>query len=133
MKGLYRFLTREPKGEPTMPAFIFTTDNASKNLCTVDGILMDDGTTVACAGISVAVLSGDGTVKLIGNDGNPLPANQAYLVSGDNAGDTSFQFTLILPDGRTLVDEPGTMTVTQVPIPPAPVKGLYTIGAAEPK
>jgi hypothetical protein len=131
MRGIYRFSPREPK-EGNMPAFNITIDNLSKMLCTVEGILQDDGSTTPLASMSVNIISGDGTVGLIDNEGNPLPPNKVYLVSGQVAGDTVYEFTLYDGLGRSITEQ-GVMTVTEVPIPPALVHGVYTFGPSEPK
>jgi len=39
--------------------------------------------------IALSVQSGDGTAAQVDKDGNPLPANEFYAVSGDNPGDTT--------------------------------------------
>src|SRR5262245_44395039 len=62
-----------------------------------------DGQPVNLASMNLTILQGDVTLSFVDNAGNPLPANQVYIVAGGE-GVSFVQYDIVAEDGRTTSD-----------------------------
>lgn len=115
-----------PLGErlaQAMANFETQIDNTQKTLATVtlaDGLVPVDGLTLT-------VMSGDGSFSFLDNSGNSLPNNQVYLISGSAIGDTVYQVAVQWAGGPDVM----ATAVLHVTAPPPAVNISFAPG--EPK
>lgn len=98
-----------------------------KQLDTVSVFESDGTTPVELASMNVNILSGDVALEFLGNDGNPLPANQIFIVAGLE-GTSELEYTIIATDGRVAVS---TVEVV-VTAAPQPLVVVHTFSTPEP-
>ena len=77
-----------------MANFETQIDNTQKVLGSF-ALTKADGSAVGITGLTVSVLSGDGTFLMTDAAGNPLAVEQVYFVSGAGTGDTVYEVNVL--------------------------------------
>lgn len=110
-----------------MADYTVNLQTGQKVLDTLTIFEQDGVTPVELANFNVTITSGDVTFEQIGNDGNPLPANQVYILAGLE-GTSELEFNVVAVDGRTKIS---TVEVV-VTAAPGELLVVHSFAAPEP-
>lgn len=109
-----------------MADFNVTLTDLQKVLATVS-LTKSNGDALAVTGLTATLISGDASVSNLDNQGNPLPVNLMYFVSGNTDGTSVFALSID--------DEAGGNRVANVimEVVAGEITVNITFGAPEPK